>query len=176
MDYKYIECLIERYFNCETTSHEENILRSFFMQDTVPAHLEQYKPMFQAMADEAEIELPEDFDAKLNERINSLEHKKTPVPVKMRISRFNRAMGPFYKAVASVALIITVGVTSSIYWNSQEPEPVKYNYSKYQDTYSDPEVAYEQVSTALNTLSDVLNANDEADADSLEAVNATLNN
>ena len=30
MDYKYIEQLLERYWQCETTLQEENILRAFF--------------------------------------------------------------------------------------------------------------------------------------------------
>ena len=30
MDYKYIEQLLERYWNCETSLEEEQILRAFF--------------------------------------------------------------------------------------------------------------------------------------------------
>ena len=33
MDYKYIEQLLERYWQCETTPEEENVLRAFFAQD-----------------------------------------------------------------------------------------------------------------------------------------------
>ena len=36
MDYKYIEQLLERYWNCETSLEEEQILRSFF-------HIENHK-------------------------------------------------------------------------------------------------------------------------------------
>ena len=32
MDYKYIEQLLERYWNCETSAEEEQILRIFFQQ------------------------------------------------------------------------------------------------------------------------------------------------
>ena len=32
MDYKYIEQLMERYWNAETSLEEESILRSFFSQ------------------------------------------------------------------------------------------------------------------------------------------------
>ena len=31
MDYKYIEQLIERYWECETSQQEEDILRAFFV-------------------------------------------------------------------------------------------------------------------------------------------------
>ena len=36
MDYKYIEQLLENYWNCETSTEEEQILRSFFSQKDVP--------------------------------------------------------------------------------------------------------------------------------------------
>ena len=37
MDYKYINQLLERYWNCETSLEEEGILRAFFSQKDVPA-------------------------------------------------------------------------------------------------------------------------------------------
>ena len=46
MDYKYIEQLLERYWQCETSLQEESILRSFFSQEEVPAELQQYKALF----------------------------------------------------------------------------------------------------------------------------------
>ena len=39
MDYKYIEQLLERYWRCETSLQEEEILRLFFSQEEVPADL-----------------------------------------------------------------------------------------------------------------------------------------
>ena len=36
MDYKYIEQLMERYWNAETSLEEESILRSFFSQENNP--------------------------------------------------------------------------------------------------------------------------------------------
>ena len=39
MDYKYIEQLLERYWEGETTLQEEAILRAFFSQEDVPAGL-----------------------------------------------------------------------------------------------------------------------------------------
>ena len=39
MDYRYIEQLLERYWNCATTPEEEEILRTFFRQSDVPASL-----------------------------------------------------------------------------------------------------------------------------------------
>lgn len=177
MDYKYIECLVERYFNCETTLEEERILRDFFRQEEVPPQLAQYKPLFSVIEDESALEVSDAFDQKLALRLQSIQHKQSNTLLtfhhtpseqgsdtkrenskrrKVRFVRFNRSLTPFYKAVASVALIITVGVTSSRYWNSKDAEPVNYNYASYHDTYKDPQVACEQVTDALKDLSDAL--------------------
>lgn len=46
MDYKYIEQLLERYWQAETTLEEEEILRTFFCQKDLPAEMQQYAPLF----------------------------------------------------------------------------------------------------------------------------------
>ena len=46
MDYKYIEQLLERYWEGETTLQEEAILRTFFSQPDMPDHLRKYQPLF----------------------------------------------------------------------------------------------------------------------------------
>ena len=45
MDYKYIKQLLERYWNCETSLEEEDILRTFFSQEDIPSELESYKAL-----------------------------------------------------------------------------------------------------------------------------------
>ena len=44
LDYKYIEQLLERYWQCLTSVEEEHILCHFFSQEEVPAHLQRYVP------------------------------------------------------------------------------------------------------------------------------------
>ena len=46
MDYKYIEQLLERYWRCETSLQEEEILRAFFSQEDIPAALLPYRDLF----------------------------------------------------------------------------------------------------------------------------------
>ncbi|MCI6209206.1 MAG: pyruvate ferredoxin oxidoreductase, partial [Prevotella sp.] len=46
MDYKYIEQLLEKYFECDTTLEEEQILRAFFAQQNVPIRLLPYRQLF----------------------------------------------------------------------------------------------------------------------------------
>ena len=47
MESDKIEKLIEKYFDASTTVAEEKILREYFSSEDIPAHLEQYTPMFQ---------------------------------------------------------------------------------------------------------------------------------
>lgn len=103
MDFKYIEQLLDRYFDCLTTLEEEQILRSFFRQENVPAHLMQYRDIF-VYHDEAKAEsLGEDFDARM---LSLIAEKEVETP---RIKTMRRHMAPFFRAAAIVAVIISIG-------------------------------------------------------------------
>ena len=67
MDYKYIEQLLDRYFEAETTLKEEQILKAFFEQseEELPESLRQYKPLFAAM--EQDETLGDDFDSTMDQ-------------------------------------------------------------------------------------------------------------
>ena len=52
MDYKYIEQLLDRYFDGLTSTAEEQILKIFFSQQDIPAHLEAYADIFRFAAEE----------------------------------------------------------------------------------------------------------------------------
>ena len=65
MDYKDIEQLLERYWQCETSVEEESVLRDFFTKEEVPAHLLRYKNLFVYQQVQQEVGLGEDFDARI---------------------------------------------------------------------------------------------------------------
>ena len=46
MDYKYINQLLERYWEGKTTLEEEQILRSIYSQLCVPEALAKFRPLF----------------------------------------------------------------------------------------------------------------------------------
>ena len=82
MDYKYIEQLLERYWNCETSLEEEQILRSFFRQKEVPAHLLRYKQLFAYQDVEKEKGLGDDFDTRILTRIESQPLRRSSSPLR----------------------------------------------------------------------------------------------
>ena len=50
MELDKVEKLVEKYFDATTTVAEEESLRDYFSREDIPAHLEQYAPMFQYFA------------------------------------------------------------------------------------------------------------------------------
>lgn len=148
MDYKYIEQLLERFWQCETSLEEEQILRAFFQQKEIPAHLLPYKDLFAYMRTAKEIKLGDDFDAKITARIEK------PVVKARRISFANR-LAPLFKAVAVVAIILSLGMAAQHSFN--RGYDTDYNYDAYEDTYTDPQTAYGEISDALMTVSESIN-------------------
>lgn len=103
MNYQYIEQLLERYFDCQTTLQEEQILRSFFEQEDVPGHLLQYAELFKYEAYAKTEGLGEDFDKRMLKMIEDESPRNT------RVIRMHPRLAPFCKAAAVVAIAITIG-------------------------------------------------------------------
>lgn len=104
MDYKYINQLLERYWECQTTLEEENILRAFFSQEDIPASLLQYRDLFLYEATEPQTDvLGDDFDERILSMIGEEE------PVKARVISLKQRMMPLFKAAAVVAILLTLG-------------------------------------------------------------------
>ena len=125
MDYKYIEQLMERYWNAETTLEEESILRSFFRQENIPAEM---KPLRALFADEASSQqLGDDFDARMLEMIRE---EEAPKVVKAREISITRRMMPLFKAAAVIAIILTIGGALQAPWDNSWNTPQ--DYARYQ--------------------------------------------
>ena len=106
MDYKYIEQLLERYWECQTTLEEEAILRNFFHQEDVPASLLPYRQFFNEQDEMAEEHLGKDFADKMLRLVG----EETPVHVcKARRLTFMRRLRPFYRAAGLIAILLTIG-------------------------------------------------------------------
>lgn len=151
MDYKYIEQLLERYWNCETSVEEEEILRTFFSQKDVPAHLLRYRSLFTYEQTIKKARLSDDFDEKILKLIENEE-----APVKAKTINFSQRLRPLFKAAAVIAILLTLGNAAQNSFTPQNAQK-EYNYDHYQDTYKDPEVAYDQVSYALQMVARGLN-------------------
>ena len=119
MDYKYIEQLLERYWQCETTLQEEAILRTFFSQPDIPEELQKYQALF-SYESQKEESLGEDFDARMLDLIG-----ETPKIITLK----DRLM-PLFKAAAIVAILLTLGNAAQAPWESGWEDP-KDAYAKF---------------------------------------------
>jgi hypothetical protein len=169
MDYKYIEQLLERYWQCETSTQEEQILQVFFSQKNIPENLRPYQSLFiyeQVLGKE---KLSADFDAKVFEKI------KTPIVKARSLTLVGRFM-PMMKAAAMVAMVFTLGSVAQQTFFADD-NALDYNYATYKDTYSDPQMAYEQVSSALQKVSMGMNKSHKLMVDSLhQSSGSSINN
>ena len=129
MDYKYIEQLLERYWQCETSLQEEAILRAFFSQEGIPVWLLKYKALFAEQAQKAE-PLGDDFDARLLAMT-----EQRPV-VEARTASLTSRLMPLFKAAAVVAIVLTLGNAAQAPWDRGWSDP-KAEYAKFHQQPAD---------------------------------------
>jgi hypothetical protein len=107
MDYKYIEQLMERYWQCQTTLEEEAILRAFFAQDDIPVHLLPYRQLFLAEhLEQSNVRLDETFDRRM---LDIIESERT---VKAKTITLSQRLTPLFRAAAVIAMFITLGTAA----------------------------------------------------------------
>lgn len=151
MDYKYIEQLMERYWNCETTLEEEQILRTFFAQVEIPVHLLKYKSLFtyQRMQHQAEC-LGDDFDEKVLAAIHA------PVVKAERLTLMSRFSGLFKAAAAVAILCLLGGVGQQMVSTSNKGTVAGYETMEGKD---DPQIASQPVSADKHvSMADSINS------------------
>ena len=120
MDYKYIEQLLERYWQGMTTLEEERILRAFFSQDDIPVSLLPYRSLFTF----------EQYDKTM------IDEKE---PVKAKTIRLTNRLMPLFRAAAIVAIILTLGNAAQKAFDPKEPDMT--NIAGYQQVKEGPSVA-----------------------------------
>lgn len=163
MDYKYIEQLIERYWACDTSLEEERILHTFFSQKEVPAELEKYRALFgEGQAEAMPARLSDGFEDRILEMV---EGRK---PGHARVIAIRQRMMPLFRAVAIVAIILTLGNVANVSIQRQQRDS-DINYASYQDTFSDPATAYDKVENALELVSEGISQTQCADTAAVTA-------
>ena len=161
MDYKYIEQLLDRYWACETSQEEEDILHAFFSQAEIPAHLARYRSLFQYEKQAAAVQPSAGFTARLLQAVQADEAPH----VKARPLSISRRLRPLFRAAASVAIVLLVGGAANHAINREKaPAGWDYNAAGYTDTYNNPETALDESLEALKMVQDGLKtANAESD-------------
>jgi len=111
-----IEKILEKYFHGETSLAEERMLREFFRQEELPAHLAELKDQF-VMYEEAAAEvLPDDFDDTVFEAISRVEHQ----------NRASKRSKIYYISgvAATILIIVTVFIRFDFFMSSYTDDDV----------------------------------------------------
>lgn len=117
MDYNYIKQLVERYWKCETSLEEEEILRAFFSQKDIPAELKPLAPLFVYEQQETKDDvLGDDFDRKMMALVEE------PKTVKARTITMTQRLMPLFKAAAVVAIVLTLSNAIQRPFSPKSPE------------------------------------------------------
>ena len=136
MDYKYIEQLLERYWKCETSLQEEEILRMFFSQEDIPATLLPYRNLFVYEQNEKDMDiLGDDFD----QRILGMVQKDEPV--KARVITMRHRLMPLFKAAAVVAIFLTLGNAMQVAFSDDDAHQVSPSTAAVEHSQEGPSVA-----------------------------------
>ncbi len=124
MDYKYIEQLLDRYWEAETTLEEERVLKAFFAQSEVPAHLLPLRSLFEEQKTLANATLSDDFESKLLQKVDAM-NGATATPKATTVKAFRptlvQRLRPLYNAAATIALFLLVGGAVQHSFDATEP-------------------------------------------------------
>ena len=147
MDYKYIEQLMDRYFEAETTLKEEQILKAFFEQndEDMPESLRQYRSLFEAIVPEETLD--DDFDERL------LQMTEEAPQVKARVISLGQRLRPLFRAAAVVAIVLTLSnaLNQSLGDNSTWVDEDSYALEQMVPSADEPAMAYDQAVDSLVT-------------------------
>ncbi len=143
MDYKYIEQLLERYFLCETSLQEEQILKAFFSQatDEMPQELRQYIPLFSMLSEKDT--LGSDFDEQM------LRMTEGTTQVKARTISLTQRLKPLFAAAATVAILLTLGNAINQSFKQDDTWVDAEQYATIEVSTGDAAIAYDQATDSL---------------------------
>lgn len=136
MDSKHIEDLLSKYWNCETSLEEEQQLREYFAQEEIPDALKEPAALFRY------------FHEQKKKSLDDPAFPEIPMEVTRKPSR-PKTMRLFYNTMRIAAGVIVL-VVAGWYIRSEVRQETP---QEIVDTYSDPQLAFEETKRALLMIS-----------------------
>ncbi|HKL66912.1 MAG TPA: hypothetical protein VJ877_03385 [Bacteroidales bacterium] len=138
MNWSALDRLLDKYYSGDTTPGEVEQLLEYLGQPGLPGQYEEDRLLLQSLyGDEAAPEPSPDFNKRILNAIDDYEAEK-------KLSRAKRQLYAVVSAAASVLIIISIWFTVG-------------RGSSFEDTYSDPQLAYNETVEILYTVSANLN-------------------
>lgn len=151
MDYKKIDELLDKYWECQTSLDEEAILKEYFNSNNVNEKHSSVASLFQYYVDEKkQTTLDAGFDEKVLTSLNSIggfNVKKEPV----RQTKIIKFFGDVLKVAAVGLILITAGYFIKEEVEKEDAQPL------LTDTFEDPQKAFEETKKALQLISNNFN-------------------
>ena len=138
MDSNQINDLLEKYWNCETSLEEEQMLRVYFKGQDIPESLKPTAALFRYFETEKSKSLDQSFDERFRNRFRDA-HKVRTLPT---IKIFRIAAG----------ILVVIAATFFIRQEVRKSYP-----AEIAETYSDPKMALEETKRALMMISNSFN-------------------
>lgn len=137
MDLHEVERLLEKYWQTETTLEEEQQLREFFATGQVPSSLKSAADLFAFFQAEKEKTLAQNFEGAVTKQLKARHGGKLVSMV-----------GWGNMARIAAGIVVVVAATFLI------RQEIRKSYPKeLQDTYTDPQMAFEETKRALQMIS-----------------------
>ena len=137
MDLHEVERLLEKYWQTETTLEEEEQLRAFFAAGEVPARFKAAADLFAFFEAEKKKTLAQNFEGVVTKELKTRQGGKL-------ISMIG--FGNIARIAAGIAVVV-----AATFLIRQE---IRKNYpQEVQDTFTDPQLAFEETKRALQMIS-----------------------
>ncbi len=137
MDLHDVERLLEKYWQTETTLEEEEQLRAFFAKGPVPPQLNAAADLFAFFQSEKSKTLAQNFDGAVTKQLKARQGGKLVSMI---------GYGNMARIAAGIAVVV-----AATFLIRQE---IRKNYpQEVQDTFTDPQLAFEETKRALQMIS-----------------------
>nr|WKN39621.1 hypothetical protein K4G66_13055 [Tunicatimonas sp. TK19036] len=146
MELTNIRELVEKYWNGDTTLEEEELLRDYLANEDVPADLKKEAALFRYYQAQTRFRnLDDQFEEKITRRI---QRKQSP--------QWWSNHRSFIRVAAVVVMLVVAALLLKTEWldTPADPDPIAVST---EDTYEDPQLAYEQTKEALMLVSSLMN-------------------
>ena len=128
--------LLERYWKCETSLEEEQALRSYFQGDNIPTDMQEAARLFRFFEMEKQKKLEENFEPAVTKELQRRRGGKIISLVTLT-------------QVARIAAGVLVLVIATFFVRQE----IRKSYpQEVQDTYTDPQLAFEETKKALQMI------------------------
>jgi len=127
-----IRQLLDKYWNCDTSTEEEKILADYFNDNSDASGFDLYSTYFQWLGNET--------------KVKSEQKHTVPLPHSSVFAWFY----PAVKVAAAVLLLLTVGIGFYTHFKQEQ------EFDRLTETYSDPEDALRKTRDVIEKVSSVL--------------------